>query len=256
MAKAAELEKNSLPQLSINHMPQFLTILRESEAALALPRLVNLTKKLTIENIRQQKEIVQTNELPKLVSSLALVDVQKYLHSKRSKISPAALEPSADFMSKLVLRLLLPFQAIPYNSANYLVYHELARFISTEMMNIPSKELANIMESLSLVKYKNEKFYDELAASILQSIGADPEPPQVRQLGAIINSYALQRRRNGVYEDAVDKFLGSLPQLLALPSNYLLRVLVGITSLSSQNPQLQSPIVEIIKKVFLPLLHA
>lgn len=71
---------------------------------------------------------------------------------------------------KLSLRVLLPFQPIPYNSSLYLVYHELATLTYVEMQNITNIFLAKTLDQLSIVKYKNERLHDEIAQKIFETL--------------------------------------------------------------------------------------
>ena len=64
--------------MSINNLAQFVTILAETEASLSLPRIANLTKKLAVDNIKQQKEIIREYNIPTLTQSFALMDIGKY----------------------------------------------------------------------------------------------------------------------------------------------------------------------------------
>lgn len=125
-------------------------------------------------------------------------------------------------MRKLCLMQLIPFQAIPYNSSQYFVYHDLANLTHTQMRNIGSLSLAKIMQNLSLVKYKNEKFYDELVTTILENIDESIEKRAkqheivtgysnhsiVKILMCVCNAYSLQRRSVPLYEDALQLLLG------------------------------------------------
>ena len=73
-------------------------------------------------------------------------------------------------MRKVTMKMLLPLQVLPFNSSLYFIYHELARLVVNELLNISTLNLAKIVENLALVKYKNENLYDEIVQRILQKI--------------------------------------------------------------------------------------
>lgn len=48
-----------IPSFSINDIPQFLTVFRESNAHLEMPRLTNVVKKSVHDCINQQKQAIE-----------------------------------------------------------------------------------------------------------------------------------------------------------------------------------------------------
>ena len=151
-------------------------------------------------------------------------------------------------MRKVTIKMLLPLQVLPFNSSLYFIYHELARLVVNELLNISTLNLAKVVENLALVKYKNENLYDEIVQRILQKIDmfqletsiekpTIPDSPlnKTKALSAIIISYALQKRNSPLFREALTKFFEEpfLKNISRLPPNYLLKTLVAIVAISS-----------------------